>query len=144
MAAATEEEKRDKLEERLRAVRDLGLENPEEGVPSTGTAGTNALRATFNEFDKDGSGKIDRKELKAALEKLQVVATDKQVRAMIKSVDTNQDGEVDFTEFVQLACKTHAHAVVWLTVLLVRTSSPPVSLQLCDRVSSFSDSSRLR
>ena len=102
------------------------------------------LQQAFQFFDKDGSGKIDRKELKAALEKLQVVATDKQVRAMIKSVDTNQDGEVDFTEFVQLACKTHAHAVVWLTVLLVRTSSPPVSLQLCDRVSSFSDSSRLR
>ena len=126
------------------ATEDMVDDRPQEGVPSTGTAVNNALRATFNEFDKDGSGKIDRKELKAALEKLQVVATDKQVQAMIKSVDTNQDGEVDFTEFVQLACEKHAHAVVWLPVFLVCTSLPPVSLQLCDRASSVSDSSRLR
>jgi hypothetical protein len=39
----------------------------EEGTPP---GATNALKRTFNEFDKDRSGKIDKGELKSALESL--------------------------------------------------------------------------
>ena len=62
--------------------------------------------AEFNEafslFDKDGDGYISRTELKLALESMQEKFTDKQVENIIKSYDADQDGEINFNEFVNI------------------------------------------
>lgn len=56
------------------------------------------LRAAFDVFDKDGSGKISTQELKRILEG--GAQADKNIWNMIvNEVDLNGDGEIDFTEF---------------------------------------------
>ena len=65
------------------------------------------LTKAFDAVDKDGDGFIAYEELSAAVvtlsgEKL----SDAEVEEMLKEVDTNQDGKIDFTEFVQAMTKT--------------------------------------
>lgn len=61
------------------------------------------LRSSFNEKDLDGDGFIDQKELTKALVGSGIIATDDTVLGLMKSIDTNQDGMVDFDEFVAFA-----------------------------------------
>ena len=58
-------------------------------------------------FDKDGNGRISTKELKGVMKSLGQNVTDAEVQSMIKKVDLNHDGEIDFEEFVKMmnACK---------------------------------------
>ena len=106
----------------------------EEGTPP---GASNALKQTFNEFDKDRSGKIDKGELKSALQSLGIAPSDAQLTQLIQQVDVNKDGQVDFTEFVQLACENHqsrptlhrpetccAHRSGPLSCMHARTSRP--------------------
>lgn len=55
-------------------------------------------------FDSDGSGKIDSKEIKGLLEgddfKDQI--TRDQLDQVIREVDVNGDGEIDFEEFLSM------------------------------------------
>ena len=57
------------------------------------------LRAAFNSIDKDGSGKIDRDELKGALEADGGQLKEEQITAMLNFADTDGDGEIDFEEY---------------------------------------------
>jgi len=54
----------------------------------------------FKTFDKDGSGKISTEEVKQILK----VENDdiKMIEEMIKSFDINQDGEIDYNEFLTM------------------------------------------
>ena len=61
------------------------------------------LRSSFNEKDLDGDGFIDQKELTKALVNSGIIATEDTVLGLMKSIDTNQDGMVDFDEFVAFA-----------------------------------------
>ena len=58
------------------------------------------LLETFTNFDKDKSGKISKEELLVALkaEKSQV----KEIERLIKQVDKNNDGKIDYNEFLAL------------------------------------------
>lgn len=62
------------------------------------------LRAAFQMFDTDGSGKIDGAEIKQLLEgedfKDQV--SKDQLNKLIEEVDANGDGEIDFEEFLHM------------------------------------------
>jgi len=58
------------------------------------------MKAAFALFDKDGDGRITAKELGDAMRKLGQKPTDKEILAMIKEVDTDQNGTVEFEEFV--------------------------------------------
>ena len=60
------------------------------------------LKATFNMFDKDGSGKIDNMEVVALLngEELKGLASKEAIGKALKEIDTNGDGEIDFEEFL--------------------------------------------
>ena len=58
------------------------------------------LKKKFEEADSDGSGVIDKDELKALLAKVTGEApSDDEVEKMMKSVDSSGDGTIDFKEF---------------------------------------------
>jgi len=57
------------------------------------------LLCVFNEIDDDASGSISVDELGIALRKLGYSAGAGDVRRMLKSVDTSNDGSVDYAEF---------------------------------------------
>ena len=54
---------------------------------------------TFNFFDKDHDGKISLDEFRNVVMLLCDTATDEQITEMLKEVDLNGDGEIDFEEF---------------------------------------------
>jgi calcium-dependent protein kinase len=56
------------------------------------------IKDAFRIFDKDGDGKIDESELKAALDSEDT----KIFKEMIKECDTNNDGKVDYDEFAKM------------------------------------------
>lgn len=57
------------------------------------------LRKQFNEIDTDGSGAIDRTELRAALKLAKPKASDKQIEQLLNMADADNSGEIDFEEF---------------------------------------------
>lgn len=60
------------------------------------------LRDAFAVFDTDGSGSIDRKELKRLMKKLGQALSEAELDAMMSEVDENGDGEISFEEFKAL------------------------------------------
>ncbi|KAF6263019.1 flagellar outer dynein arm light chain 5 [Scenedesmus sp. NREL 46B-D3] len=65
-------------------------------------------RKAFNNFDKDGSGTIDVKELKAALGTMNQHPTDEELFVMIHDVDEDNSGEIEFSEFCKVIVKHKA------------------------------------
>lgn len=60
------------------------------------------LRAAFDLFDDDGDGKIDPIELGKAIEKMGKKVSEEDLKEMIKEVDTDYNGTIEFNEFVTL------------------------------------------
>mmetsp|Transcript_30809 Transcript_30809/g.34361 ORF Transcript_30809/g.34361 Transcript_30809/m.34361 type:complete len:222 (+) Transcript_30809:34-699(+) len=58
--------------------------------------------AIFSKFDKNGSGDIDQKELEQALRACDYVFSKENVSTILKIVDQNHNGAVDFNEFIML------------------------------------------
>ena len=54
------------------------------------------LKDAFKAFDKDGSGYITAKELKAAMKKMGGNVSDKDIQSMIDKADKDKDGKVGF------------------------------------------------
>ena len=63
------------------------------------------LRQAFNLFDKDGGGTIDANEFRVFLRVLGFNPTQEELHALIGSVCTNQNDNVDFNEFTQILMK---------------------------------------
>ncbi|XP_051131858.1 calmodulin-like protein 3 [Andrographis paniculata] len=57
------------------------------------------LQRVFAMFDRNGDGKISRKELSESLESLGIHIPEKELGQMMKTIDTNGDGYVDIEEF---------------------------------------------
>ena len=57
------------------------------------------VKKVFEQFDTDASGFIDREELVDAVNKLGVKLQEKDVDFMIRDLDLNGDGKIDFKEF---------------------------------------------
>jgi calcium-dependent protein kinase len=55
-------------------------------------------------FDKDGSGKIDNEEVVLLLngDELKGLASKDAVKAALKEIDKNGDGEIDYEEFKEM------------------------------------------
>jgi len=62
------------------------------------------MRAAFNLFDKDGGGTIEADEV-AKILGANAAADDSVWQAVIKEVDTNGDGQIDFEEFREMLLK---------------------------------------
>mmetsp|Transcript_21379 Transcript_21379/g.19450 ORF Transcript_21379/g.19450 Transcript_21379/m.19450 type:complete len:171 (-) Transcript_21379:22-534(-) len=60
------------------------------------------IREAFNLFDTDGSGTIDPKELKAAMQSLGFEAKNQTIYQMIADIDKDGDGSIDFDEFLDM------------------------------------------
>jgi len=60
------------------------------------------LKDAWNLFDTNKDGKITAAELKSAMKKLGQTASDKEIQAMIKEVDKDNNGTVEWAEFVEL------------------------------------------
>ena len=60
------------------------------------------LQKAFKIFDSDGSGQISPMELSDIMNKLGEKITEEDVKFMIKSIDANSDGQIDFGEFKQM------------------------------------------
>ncbi|CAK9140854.1 unnamed protein product [Ilex paraguariensis] len=60
------------------------------------------LRRVFQMFDRNGDGKITRKELSDSLRNLGIYIPDKELIEMIDKIDVNRDGYVDIDEFGEL------------------------------------------
>ena len=56
----------------------------------------------FRVFDKDGNGFISTKELREVLKELGDDVSDKEIIEMIRNVDIDGDGKVNYDEFVQM------------------------------------------
>ena len=60
------------------------------------------LLTIFRVFDKDGNGFISTKELREVLKELGDDVSDKEIIEMIRNVDIDGDGKVNYDEFVQM------------------------------------------
>ena len=56
----------------------------------------------FSLFDRDGNGKIDARELGTLIRSMGENPTETEVQALIKSVDENHNGLLEFNEFMKL------------------------------------------
>ena len=56
------------------------------------------IREAFDLFDTDGSGTIDPKELKAAMQSLGFEAKNATIYAMVQDIDKDGSGQIDFEE----------------------------------------------
>ncbi|KAF8353797.1 cal-5, partial [Pristionchus pacificus] len=61
------------------------------------------LRGIFKEFDLNGDGYIQKDELKAVMQKMGQSPTDEELEAMFLAADKDNDGNIDFTEFLTIA-----------------------------------------
>ena len=64
------------------------------------------LQDVFDQFDKDKDGKISGKELANAMISMGQNPTEEEINEMMREVDLNQDGKIDFEEFMILMTKS--------------------------------------
>ena len=60
------------------------------------------IKDAFDLFDTDGSGSIDPKELRAAMQSLGFEAKNQTIYQMITDLDKNKSGNIDFEEFLDM------------------------------------------
>ncbi len=68
------------------------------------------LKAAFTYFDKDGSGTISLDELKACLQSEDFTIDDPTITSLLKEVDINNDGVVDYKEFIDMMKKNSEYS----------------------------------
>jgi len=66
------------------------------------------MREAFSLFDSDNSGSITVEELAKVMKNLGQASTPEEIKTMINEVDENNDGEIDFDEFLEMMSKKMA------------------------------------
>jgi len=80
------------FDEFLELMKDLGNQSAEDKEQE--------LIDAFNVFDMDGDGFIEKHELKEIMEKLGTKLDEEELEAMIKAIDEDGDGKVNYQEFL--------------------------------------------
>merc|ERR1711998_261998 len=60
------------------------------------------VKEAFDLFDTDGSGAIDAKELKVAMQALGFEPTSDEIAKMVKDIDVDGNATIEFEEFVEM------------------------------------------
>ena len=60
------------------------------------------MRLPERYFDKDGNGTISKEELRECLESDDFLLNDEEINKLIAGVDINDDGEIDYLEFITM------------------------------------------
>ena len=58
------------------------------------------LEESFEHFDKDGNGTVDRREFETALRELHFKPTKSELSMLMDRFDSDGNGEIDFDEFI--------------------------------------------
>ena len=82
------------------------------------------IKEAFNLFDTDGSGTIDPKELKSAMQSLGFEAKNATIYQMIGDIDKDGSGSIDFDEFLDMMTAK-------MVCDIVSTSSTIVAWSVC-------------
>ena len=64
-----------------------------------------AMRHLFVQFDKIGSGRISRADFRRGFGKLALDATEDEIDALVRRLDNNGDGYIDYLEFFRIAVR---------------------------------------
>ena len=62
-----------------------------------------SIRRLFLSFDKSNDGYITRSEFRRAFRDLKVQANDSEIDELIRAIDTNRDGRISYSEFLDMA-----------------------------------------
>lgn len=63
------------------------------------------FKEQFSRYDTDGDGKISGTELGPLMESLGLETSAREVKAFLKATDTDQNGAIEFNEFVSMMAK---------------------------------------
>merc|ERR1711865_819147 len=74
-------------------------------TPDALTALEEKLRLAFNEFDADGSGAVDTKEITKMMLSLGLLVQPEVIAKMIKEADTDDSGQIEWDEFKAVMVK---------------------------------------
>ena len=66
------------------------------------------LYSIFKRFDKDGDGFVSYDDFQNCLSSIKVSASDEEVAAVLKHVDLNNSGHLDFSEFSKVFSRAHS------------------------------------
>jgi len=58
------------------------------------------MRRCFREFDKDGSGSIDRSELRNAMREYNCEISEEEIDRLLQIVDKDESGSINYEEFI--------------------------------------------
>jgi xanthine/uracil permease/Ca2+-binding EF-hand superfamily protein len=84
--------------------------------PEAVTAAMQQVQSAFEQMDQDGSGKIDKAELKLALQHMggpMSTLSEQELTDMMDAGDKDGDGEIDFAEFADMMQGTAQGATAW-------------------------------
>lgn len=70
------------------------------------------VRAAFRVFDQNGDGNISKKELKNAMISFGQIFSAAEADEMFTEADLNQDGQIDWAEFLQMMLPGHSHKAI--------------------------------
>jgi calcium-dependent protein kinase len=85
------------------------------------------LWAAFMTFDKDGSGKISSQELREVLGREGIdMGSQDFWDSLVQEADKNHDGEIDFTEFIDMMDDRKVNQIMARLGSGVREEPPPV------------------
>lgn len=59
------------------------------------------LKAAFMVFDTDGSGFIERSELKSAMKVIGETLSDRDIDELLQTTDADNDGKINYEEFIK-------------------------------------------
>ncbi|KAL9230068.1 hypothetical protein vseg_005461 [Gypsophila vaccaria] len=95
-------------------------------------------KATFEEYDEDKNGVIDRNELSHCFHKLEVAFTDEEINDLFSACGINEDVGMKFNEFIVLLCVLYLlHEDQTASVVKSRMGLPNLEATLQTLVDAF-------